>query len=151
MSAAQPIGPISDFVLELPSDTGGIERAVEYVMGQCHGCTVDRRRLRLNFRVSLAEALANAMLYGNGEDPDKLVRLEVTIERLRVEARVTDQGTGFDPTDVPDPTEPANIHKTHGRGLFLMRSLLDEVHFNERGNSVTLILRAQAAGTEARG
>ncbi len=142
MSAAEPIGSRSDFVLELPSDTGTIERAVEYVMVRCRDCAVERRRLRLNFRVSLAEALANAMLYGNGEDPTKYVRLEVTIERARVEARITDEGAGFDPSVVPDPTLPANISRTHGRGLFLMRALLDEVSFNERGNSITLVLRA---------
>ncbi len=147
MSAVEPIGPSTDFVLDLPSDPGAIERAVEYVVGQCRGCTVDHKRLRLNFRVGLAEALANAMLYGNGEDPSKYVRLEVTIARARVEARVTDEGPGFDPSVVPDPTEPAHISQTHGRGLFLMRSLLDEVYFNERGNSVTLVLRARAKGS----
>lgn len=147
MSAAEPIGPISDFVLELPSDLESIEQAVEYVMGQCTGCAVARRRLSLNFRVGLAEALANAMLYGNGQDPAKLVKLEVTVERRRVEARVTDQGVGFDPDAMPDPTEPANISRTHGRGIFLMRALLDEVHFNERGNSVTLVLRANPAAS----
>lgn len=147
MSAAEPIGPISDFVLELPSDLATIERAVEYVMGQCAECAVEHRRLRLNFRVGLAEALANAMLYGNGKDPTKHVRLEVTVEYGRIEARVTDEGVGFDPSVVPDPTEPANISRTHGRGLFLMRALLDEVHFNERGNSVTLVLRAHSAAS----
>ena len=147
MSAAEPIGPISDFVLELPSDLESIEQAVEYVMGQCTECAVARRRLSLNFRVGLAEALANAMLYGNGQDPAKLVKLEVTVERRRVEARVTDQGVGFDPDAMPDPTEPANISRTHGRGIFLMRALLDEVHFNERGNSVTLVLRANPAAS----
>jgi serine/threonine-protein kinase RsbW len=145
MSAAESIGPITDFVLELPSDPGAIERTVEYVMGQCAGCSVEHKRLRLNFRVGLSEALANAILYGNAEDPSKRVRLEVTVELRRVEARVTDEGTGFDPAGVPDPTEPAYVSRTHGRGLFLMRALMDEVRFNERGNSVTLILRANPA------
>lgn len=149
MSAAESIGPVNDFVLELPSDPGTIERAVEYVVAQCRGCAVEHRRLRLNFRVGLAEALANAMLYGNSEDPSKRVRLEVSVAPRQVEARVTDQGTGFDPSAVPDPTEPANISRTHGRGLFLMRSLLDEVVFNERGNSVTLVLRAGLSGSGA--
>ena len=147
MSAVEPIGPISDFVLELPSDLKSIEQAVEYVMGQCAECAVERKRLRLNFRVGLAEALANAMLYGNQQDPAKLVKLEVTVERRRVEARVTDEGVGFDPDAMPDPTEPANISRTHGRGIFLMRALLDEVHFNDRGNSVTLVLRAKPAAS----
>lgn len=149
MSAAEPIGPLSELVMELPSNPAAIEQTVEYVVGKCRDCAVDRRRLRLNFRVSLAEALANAMLYGNGEDPRKHVRLEVKVEQFRIEARVTDEGTGFDPGEVPDPTEPANISRTHGRGLFLMRSLLDEVHFNDLGNSVTLVLLANVHGSGA--
>jgi len=71
------------------------------------------------------------------------VRVEVTVREVEVTARVTDQGTGFDHTTVPDPTLPGNLSKSGGRGIFLMRSLMDEVRFNEEGNSVTLILRLE--------
>jgi serine/threonine-protein kinase RsbW len=97
--------------------------------------------LNLNFRVGLTEALSNAMLYGNDSDPEKRVRVEVTIKHEEVSVIVTDQGMGFDPASVPDPTLPGNISKTGGRGIFLMKALMDEVKFNERGNSVTLVLR----------
>lgn len=135
-----------DLVLELPTDIHSIENAVEFVMSRCITCEHHARRLNLNFRVGLTEALSNAMLYGNCHDPSKRVLVEITILEGRLRARVTDQGAGFDPAAVPDPTTPENISKPCGRGLFLMRSLMDEVSFNERGNEVTLVLRLESGG-----
>jgi len=137
-----------DVVLDVPSDLGAIDRAVEHVLARCEASRVEARRLRLNLRVGLSEALANAMLYGNGSDPAKTVRIEVSCSTYVIVARVTDEGEGFDPSRVPDPTTPECITRPCGRGLFLMRTLLDEVHFNERGNSVTLILRSRAVVKE---
>ena len=130
-----------DLVLELPSDVRSIEHAVEYVVQRCQRCDDYEDRLRLNFRVGLTEALSNAMVYGNGHDPEKNVRIEVTLVGGALRARVTDEGSGFDPASIPDPTTAGNLMKDGGRGLFLMRKLLDEVSYNERGNSVTLVLR----------
>jgi len=130
-----------DLVLDIPNDLSSIEEAVDFVMRSCQACSGDPRRLRFNLRVGLAEALANAMLYGNGRDPSKRVKVEVAFHDATITARVTDEGTGFDPLAVPDPTCPANLLKANGRGIFLMRKLLDEVYFNDRGNSVTLVLR----------
>ena len=131
----------TELVLELPNDVRQIEHAVDYVMSRCAECEQHGRKLRLNLRVSLTEALSNAMLYGNGRDPEKRVRVEVIVGEKEIKACVTDEGTGFDPGDVPDPTTPDNLEKSGGRGLFLMRELMDEVLFNERGNQVTLELR----------
>ena len=132
-----------DLVLEIPTDVRSIEHAVDYVMQRCRTCETYQKRLRLNFRVGLTEALTNAMLYGNAHDQSKRVRVEVTLENGRLEARVTDEGSGFDPSTIPDPTEPENILKSSGRGLFLMRQLLDEVSYNDQGNQVTLVLRLE--------
>jgi serine/threonine-protein kinase RsbW len=132
-----------ELILELPNDIRSIEHAVDYVMRHCSTCCDYARRFNLNFRVGLTEALSNAMLYGNANDPQKRVRIEVTVKVEEVAVRVTDQGVGFDPAAVPDPTLPDNITKTGGRGIFLMRSLMDEVRFNDQGNSVTLVLRLQ--------
>lgn len=131
----------TELVLELPNDLRTIEHAVEYVMERCSSCRDYARRVQFNFRVGLTEALSNAMLYGNEQDPSKRVRVEVRMGDRSITARVADQGEGFDPGDVPDPTAPTNLMKSGGRGLFLMRKLLDEVHFNEQGNVVTLVLR----------
>ena len=135
-----------DLVLELPTDIGSIEGVVEYVMQRCQCCEREARRLDFNFRVGLTEALSNAMMYGNSHDPSKRVLVEVALQAGRLEARITDQGLGFDPTTVPDPTSPENLTKPCGRGLFLMRKLLDEVSYNAQGNQVTLVLRLESGG-----
>jgi anti-sigma regulatory factor (Ser/Thr protein kinase) len=135
-----------DLVLELPTDVRSIARAVDYVISRCPSCAEQTRRLRLNFRVGLTEALSNAMLYGNLRDPSKRVLVEVAFGAGRLEARVTDQGPGFDPSTVPDPTTPENLARPCGRGLFLMRKLLDEVLYNDQGNQVTLVLRLESEG-----
>jgi serine/threonine-protein kinase RsbW len=135
-----------DLVLELPTDVRSIEHVVDYVMERCIPCLEQARRLDFNLRVGLTEALSNAMLYGNSHDPSKRVLVEVVLQRGRLEARVTDQGAGFDPSEVPDPTRPENLTKPCGRGLFLMRQLLDEVSFNDQGNQVTLVLRLESGG-----
>ena len=135
----------NELVLELPTDVRSIEHAVEYVVRRCQACDAEAHRLRLNFRVGLTEALSNAMMYGNGHDPTKRVLVEVSLAQGELKARITDQGSGFDPSSVPDPTSPENLLKAGGRGLFLMRQLLDEVSFNDRGNEVTLVLRLETA------
>jgi len=136
-----------DLVLELPTDVTSIGDAVDYVMSRCLTCCQEAARLNLNFRVGLTEALSNAMLYGNGDDPSKNVVVEISFLAGRLEAIVRDQGLGFDPATVPDPTRPENLAKPCGRGLFLMRELLDEVSYNARGNEVTLVLRFDSGGT----
>ena len=140
-----------DLVLDIPNDPASIEEAVDYVMQRCAACGDDPRKLRLNLRVGLTEALSNAMLYGNGRDPSKRVRVEVAFQESAITARVTDQGMGFKTGCLPDPTLPANLLKPEGRGIFLMRKLLDEVHFNDCGNSVTLVLRLPPARGEGGG
>ncbi len=132
----------SRHVLELPNDLGAIERSVDYLLDRCRDAGFDESRLRLNFRVGVAEALANAMMYGNSRDPAKHVKLEAWCAPERVRIRITDQGSGFDPADLPDPTLPQNLNRSRGRGVFLIRELMDEVAFNDQGNSVDMVLFA---------
>jgi anti-sigma regulatory factor (Ser/Thr protein kinase) len=127
-------------VFELPNDLRCIQETVDFVVSRCSTCEAVSQKLRLNFRVGLVEALSNAMIYGNGRDPSKRVLVEVFLQGGSVSARVTDEGSGFDPRAVPDPTAPTHLLEDRGRGLFLMREMMDEVRFNDSGNSVTLIL-----------
>jgi serine/threonine-protein kinase RsbW len=133
-----------ELVLELPNDLRAIERSVSYLMERGREVGFNDSRLRLNFRVGLTEALANAMLYGNCRDPRKRVRLEVSISSIEIVTRVTDEGRGFDPERVADPTIAANRMRPGGRGLFLIRQLMDQVEFNEQGNSIRMVLRHDA-------
>ena len=128
-------------ILDLPADIAAIEEAVERAVEYCAPARLDRDRLRFNFRVGLTEALSNAILFGGGGDRDRSVRVELRVGSGEVRARVSDRGGGFDPEAVPDPRLPENLAKPSGRGVFLMRALMDEVRFNEAGNEVTLVLR----------
>ncbi len=130
-----------DFSLELPNDVHAIEDAVDEIVDRSVAAGFDDGdRLRLNLRVSLSEALANAMLNGNQRDPDKRVRIEARLRPERIVVRVTDEGGGFDPTLIPDPTLPEHRLRGAGRGIFLIRNLMDAVEFNERGNAITMVL-----------
>ena len=89
--------------------------------------------------LALEEAFINAVRHGNKMDPAKGVRIDYLVEADKVTVSVTDEGNGFDPGAVPDPRYGENLYKPEGRGLFLMRSYMDEVEFNERGNSVCMV------------
>ncbi|MEX2282947.1 MAG: ATP-binding protein [Gemmatimonadota bacterium] len=142
-----------DYTLELPNDLRAIERAVTYLMDRGHEVGFDYDRLRLNFRVGLTEALANAMLYGNCRDPEKHVRVEARLTSEEIMVQVTDEGRGFDPAKLSDPTLPTNRLRSGGRGIYLIKKLMDRVEFNERGNSITMVLLSRtimnAEGMEA--
>ena len=90
-----------------------------------------------DIEIAVLEALANAVIHGNGENPDKRVHLSCRCSMDgEVSIVVRDEGEGFDSRAVPDPTEPQGLILTHGRGLHLMRMLMDEVSFEENGTVV---------------
>ena len=129
--------------LDVPSDLAFVGPAVELVVGSCPAGCLSPRRLRFNLRTALAEALSNAIAYGNRSDPTKVVHVRMVAERASVRIYVTDDGQGFDPTRIPDPTLPENRERDAGRGLFVLRHLVDSVSFNAKGNAICLTLRAE--------
>jgi len=128
--------------LDVPSDLGMVGDAVELVATHLPPGTLSPRRISFNLRTALAEALGNAIRYGTGEDPDRTVRVYVELGRDFVRIHVDDDGHGFDSSRVPDPTHPDNLEREYGRGLFVIRHLVDDVAFNEKGNGICLTLRA---------
>jgi len=138
-----------DLTYELPTDLRAIEDFVEKLLVEGRRIGFNPDRLRLNLRVSVTEALSNAMLYGNRQDPRKRVRIQASFTTREIAIRVTDEGRGFDPRHLPDPTTPANLRKTRGRGIFLIRHLMDEVNYNDQGNSVEMRLRNGPGGPVA--
>ena len=90
-------------------------------------------------KLALEEGLNNAIKHGNRFDPAKMVEVQYEIDRLRAVITITDQGPGFDPLVVPDPTADENLEKPSGRGIMLMRAYMDKVEFNQQGNQVCLI------------
>lgn len=92
-------------------------------------------------RLALEEALSNAIKHGNGLDPDKTVTVRFRVKPEQVELIITDQGRGFDPSEVPDPTTNEHIEKPSGRGIALIRAYMDEVAYNSRGNEIRMVKR----------
>ena len=91
-----------------------------------------------NILIALTEAVNNAIHHGNALDPAKQVTLGYVAEGEKITFMVSDEGPGFDFEHLPDPTDPQNIEKPHGRGVFLMRALSDNVEFSDNGASVAL-------------
>src|SRR5262249_60587705 len=91
--------------------------------------------------VALAEALSNAAVHGHRLDPRRRVAVAIAVERGCVVVEVSDSGRGFDAGGVSDPTHPERQLATGGRGIFLMRRLVDEVAYNPSGNTVRLTVR----------
>jgi len=79
---------------------------------------------------ALREALANAVRHGNRQDPDRHVRVAYVVENSTVTITVEDEGEGFDPKDIPDPTDPENLLRPNGRGIFYMRQFMNQVDFS---------------------
>jgi serine/threonine-protein kinase RsbW len=90
-------------------------------------------------RLALEEALYNAIKHGNRLDRAKTVEVTYDVDRDRAVFTVTDQGGGFDPTSVPDPTTDENLEKPSGRGIMLMRAYMDQVSYDGTGNRVRLV------------
>lgn len=93
------------------------------------------------FAIHLAveEATTNAIKHGNGKNPEKKITIEYHVSPDRFDICVTDEGEGFDSTQLPDPREGENLYKLFGRGVFLIQSFMDTVEFNEKGNSIRMV------------
>jgi serine/threonine-protein kinase RsbW len=91
-----------------------------------------------SIKLALEEALVNAIKHGNQMDPDKQVRVAYTVTPERFDIKITDEGPGFNPDDIPDPTLPENLERCCGRGLLLIRKFMNEVNYHGCGNVVTM-------------
>jgi serine/threonine-protein kinase RsbW len=94
-----------------------------------------------NIAMAVREAAVNAVIHGNSYDPTKQITATFESNSDSLIVRVTDQGPGLDPDSVPDPLAPENILRGSGRGIFLIRAFMDEVHFRQLhpGTELTLI------------
>jgi len=127
--------------VRLPSRLEVLEEAVDVVARHCLAEGLSPRQARFHLRVALCEALANAIIYGNGEDPAKAVEVHVLVTDAAFQVEVVDEGGGFDPADLAVPLLPDDLEAVGGRGLFLIRQLVDDVTFNDRGNAICMVLR----------
>ncbi len=91
-----------------------------------------------NIMISVTECISNSIVHGNQSDSSKMVHLELQLEAGLLRCSIEDEGNGFDFNQLPDPTDPENIEKVGGRGIFLMKHLSDEVKFEEGGKKIVL-------------
>lgn len=122
---------------QIPSRTSAAEAIVDALLAQLEQEQWDSHDL-FGVHLAVEEALVNAIIHGNKEDPSKSVhvRLKANHQRLRVE--ITDQGSGFNPSQVPDPTQGELLEMPHGRGIMLIRSYMTRVEFKGRGNQLVM-------------
>ena len=123
--------------VEIPSEKGAGEQVVQEVLAQLQQYKWDERDI-FAVHLSLEEALVNAIKHGNGFNVAKAVRVVCNVSQDRIRIVITDEGEGFDPEAVPDPTEEENLERPCGRGVHLMRNFMSEVQFNAAGNSVVM-------------
>jgi len=127
--------------LVLPSHIEAVADAAAAATDFVQNCGV-AEEVAFGIDMAIREAVTNAMVHGNKEDEAKTVEVTLNCLGNALQIEVKDQGEGFDPTGVPDPTDPANIMKTSGRGIFLMRSFMDEVQWTnhpEGGTTVRMV------------
>ena len=124
--------------VEIPSDVAYIERVVDLVRHSCSELAFNSHQLALNVPVALSEALSNAILRGNQEDPEKRVRIRAEMDTSRLVLEIADEGVRFDiDANTRDATDPENLEREDGRGLFLMRALMDQVERFDTGPGTT--------------
>ncbi len=156
----------AEFTLVLQNDQSQIPRVVEFLASQATQAGAGDSMEQMRIGLALEEALVNALYHGNleidsdstdteqmcrhdvaqwrlGQQPfcDRRIRVVASLARDAAVFVIRDEGRGFDPSRLPDPTDEANLGRCCGRGVFLMRSLMDQVTFNAIGNEVTMVRR----------
>ncbi len=128
---------MAEFNIQIPSiieNIRVIESFIDNVKDKVH-ITDD---IYGNIMISVTESVTNAIKHGNKEDSKKTVTLNLKVEGKNLHFSVEDQGEGFNHEILPDPTAPENLEKTSGRGIFIIKSLCDDVSFENEGRKVNL-------------
>ena len=137
MNLPRDLGPGHLTEVAIPSDPVEARRVQDEIEAQLKAHRYSERDI-FGIRLALEEALVNAIKHGNQMDRSKKVHIAYRVDAERFDIHITDEGTGFDPQDVPDPTDVENLERPCGRGLWLMRHYMSEVDFGTRGNSVRM-------------
>ena len=136
-----------EMTVEFPSSAWVIDPINAFVGEVARGAGFDSDRAQ-DIQIAVHEAVINAIVHGNGEDPSRRVRLRIATSAGGLEVRVQDQGRGFDPEAVPDPLATSNLCRPCGRGIFFMRLLMDDAAFRraaDGGSEVVLRKRREPA------
>ena len=140
LAATDPPSP-THFEVSLHADVAVISPVVTWVMRLVSELDYAAGK-EFEIEMALREALANAILHGCKSDPTKKVECSVTADRERgILIVVRDPGQGFDPSSVPLPTDESSLISDHGRGIYLINQLMDEVEFHKNGTEIHMVKR----------
>jgi serine/threonine-protein kinase RsbW len=124
--------------LQLPSDLKIIQETTRDIIKKIKSQEIGKDNL-FDIRLALDEALVNAIKHGNKENPDKKVFLKVTIGPHIIEIQIKDEGSGFECDKIVSPLDEKNLKKPCGRGIFLMKKLMDKVEFFDGGSGIKMV------------
>jgi len=125
--------------IEIESDPNNLITVEEFVNYFSKDLGLSEEQLSV-LLLAVTEATTNAIIHANKCDPTKLVKIHAQIEDSKLLIKIKDEGKGFDPTKLPDPTEPENLLKDSGRGVFLMKVYMDDVKYNVTPTGLETIL-----------
>ena len=132
---------------EVPSQISLMHSILEYLMKRVEKSGVINTK-DSNLFIALDEAFVNAVKHGNKFDTTKLVRITAEVSTKEARFTIEDEGEGFNVAEIPDPTNAENLFKTSGRGVLIIHNVMDEVHYNERGNRLEMIKKSEQNKTE---
>ncbi|PWT94196.1 MAG: hypothetical protein C5B55_03050 [Blastocatellia bacterium] len=133
------VQPNATAVLEMPSDLAFLEPVTNYLtrrVNKMWSISADKSQA---LGIALQEALVNAIKHGNRNNPEKRVRITAELSSEEAKFVVEDEGEGFEKDHPPNPLNPANLYKPSGRGVLLIKSIMDKAEYNHRGNIVTMV------------
>lgn len=125
------------FTLQLPSQQDSIAQ-LEVLIEEIADKYQVSEDTFANMMTCLCEVVINAIVHGNKLDPNKIVIVNAEVDGRRIIWTVTDEGEGFDYSNLPDPTAPENLENLTGRGVYIIKQLADQCVFNATGNEVEL-------------
>jgi serine/threonine-protein kinase RsbW len=124
--------------VQIQSNLNDINKFVTDVLISLKSLSISES-VSFDIRLSLEEALINAMKHGNKNNPALAINIDYSVSDNMFKVSVQDSGNGFDYKQLPNPTVEENLLKAKGRGVYLIRHLMDEVSFNRSGNKITMI------------
>ena len=132
--------PSKKTVIRVASQTRYIRKVSSRILSFLNGYKIDEGRI-FDIRLCIEEAVRNAMVHGNRSDKKLFVKTAYWIDGDTLNIEIEDEGQGFDHRGVADPTAPSHILKNSGRGVYLIKKLMDKVEYNGKGNKITMAKR----------
>jgi serine/threonine-protein kinase RsbW len=126
--------------LVIPSDFANLPKVEQFIISLCKRAKLNDDQSD-NMAIAITELVNNAIIHANKQNPEKNVTIRVFYKENCVVVAIIDEGPGFNPEQVANPTDPQNLWKQNGRGLFLVRNLIDEVEINPSPEGTEIILK----------